>query len=158
MKSTVILRSLAAAAAVLVLAVAVRSATANVATARATSGLVDAQQRIRIMITPQVPNNDVDLSKTKAIDVAIVYERSWSFGDIDAQTVDFAGAFPTKSATLSKDWDNDGEADRTYYFAPKDLKLTPTDTMACLKLETINKQKLSGCDKVKVIPAKSGSR
>jgi hypothetical protein len=51
----------------------------------------------------------------------------------------------------SRDTDNDGNNDRIYTFQPKDLKLTTTDTIACLKLETFQKIKMNGCDKVKVI-------
>ena len=148
MKSSAVLRSIAVVTAIAAIAGAVHSAAASVSVAR------ESQRRIRILVTPAVANNDVDLGKTKAIDVAIAGEPSWSFGDIDPQTVEFAGAIPAKSSTSSKDWDNDGEADRTYSFAPGQLKLTLTDTLACLRFETLNKQKMSGCDKVKVI--KSG--
>ncbi len=148
MKSTVVLRSLAVVVAAAALVGAYHSAAASVEVAR------NSQRRITIMVTPQVAPNEIDLGKAKAIDVAIKGEPSWQFSDIDPQTVEFAKAIPTKSSTSSKDWDNDGIADRTYSFAPKDLKLQLTDSIACLTLELINKQKLSGCDKVKVI--KSG--
>jgi hypothetical protein len=147
MKTTVI-RSLTLVVAAVALVGAVRSAAASAEIARET------QRRIRIMVSPAVANDDVDLGKTKALEVAIIQESSWSFSDIDPQTVEFAGAIPATSSTKSKDYDNDGLADRVYQFTPKQLKLTEADTMACLKLETINKLKMSGCTKVKVIKAK----
>ncbi len=148
MKTTV-LRSLTVVVAAFALVGAVRSAAASAEIARET------QRRIRIMVSPQVANDDVDLGKTKALDVAIIQEPSWSFSDIDPQTVEFAKAIPAKSSYSSKDYDNDGLSDRVYSFTPKSLKLTEADTLACLTLETINKQKFSGCTKVKVIKAKT---
>ena len=145
------LRTLAVAATLsLVLAFAVQSAGAHMNVARTT-----AQRTMRIMVTPVVANNDIDLGKAnKNIDVAILGETSWEFSDIDAQTVEFAKAIPAKSSTSSKDVDNDGIADRNYSFTTNQLKITATDTLACMTLETMQKMKYRGCDKIKVIPAK----
>jgi hypothetical protein len=134
---------------------AVRSAAAHFDTAGSTASLVDAQRRMRIMVTPAVANNDINLAqKNKAVDVAILGENSFDFSEIDPQTVEFAGAIPARSASKSGDVDNDGVSDRTYTFTTSQLKLTPADTMACLTLQTMQKLKMSGCDKVKVLPAK----
>ena len=155
MKISNTLRTLAVATTLsLVLAFAVKSAGAHMNVARAASSLVD-QRVLRIMVTPQVAHNDIDLAKgSKAVDVTIIGEQSWQFSDIDNQTVEFAKAIPAKTSTSSRDWDNDGIPDRTYTFTTSQLKLTPTDTLGCLTLETLQKLKYRGCDKIKVLPAK----
>jgi hypothetical protein len=157
MKTVKIVRSLAVAGALtFILVSAARSAAANVGTALKATELVDgSQRRMRISITPVIANNDINLAqKNKAIEVAIIGEPTWDFTDIDPQTVEFAGAIPARSSYKSTDVDNDGQSDRIYSFTTSQLKLTPADTMACMKLETLQKLKVSGCDKVKVIPAK----
>jgi hypothetical protein len=159
MMTSKLVRSTAVVAALaLVLVVAVQNAVASAAAARTASELVgDVQRNIRIMVTPLVANNDIDQSKAnKGIDVAIMGgDNSWAFADIDGPTIEFAGALPARSASTSRDVDQDGVADRIYSFTTKQLKLTPADTLACLTFESLQKIKFRGCDKVKVLPAKS---
>jgi hypothetical protein len=138
-----------------VLGVAVRSAAASIETASNTASLVDSQRRITVSVTPLIANNDINLGQpNKAVEVAILGETSLDFSEIDPQTVEFAKAIPARSSYKSTDVNNDGVPDRTYSFTTKMLKLTPADTIACLELQTMQKLKMSGCDKVKVIPAK----
>jgi hypothetical protein len=154
MKRNTRIRTLAGfGASALVLAGAVHLAAANVSTARDAAKLVGGDQRIiRIMVTPDLANNDIKLSTpNKAVDVAIIYEQTWNFSDIEPTSVEFNKAIPARNSFKTKDVDNDGEGDRIYTFTTKDLKLTETDTIACLTAETIQRQKLRGCDRIKVI-------
>jgi hypothetical protein len=156
MKTPAILRAVAVfGVAAVVLTGAVQSAMASVENASAVSSLVEARQNIKINITPTFPaHNDIKLADAKkGIEVAIIATPSIPFSDIDVRTIEFAGALPATNNHKSRDVDLDGEADRIYVFTTSQLKLTPADTIACLTGETLQKLRIRGCEKIKVIPA-----
>jgi hypothetical protein len=127
-----------------------------IAAARPTPPVPSAMQTLQVdvRVEPQRPNFEIKLAdKNKPVNVCIMGTGlSLDFGLIDQPTLEFAGTAPNSMTGRRRDCDSDGKQDMSYPFTTSKLKVTPTDTLACLDAKLTDGRSIRGCAKIKVVP------
>jgi hypothetical protein len=122
-----------------------------------------------IDIKPGNSTNNINLKSRGVVPVAVLTTDDFDAGNINPDTVEFAGASPVHTTLC--DVDEDGDMDMLFHFRTRKLKLDETSTEATLKamLKGLSVSMLSsatagdaanvmkGTDKVKIMSSKKHS-
>jgi len=111
---------------------------------------VSESAEVIIDIKPGSNPNSINLKSNGVIPVAVLTTTDFDAGTVDPGTVEFAGASPIRWTV--EDVDNDGDEDMLFHFRTQELNLDETSTKATLTGETKDGQKISGTDKVRIVP------
>ena len=111
------------------------------------------QKEITIDIKPGGNPNNINLKSKGVVPVAVLTTESFDAGDVDPETVEFAGAEPVRWRLC--DVDDDGDNDILFHFKTQDLQgLDEDSTEATLTGETNNEEVISGTDTVRIVSPK----
>ena len=117
-----------------------------------------------IDIKPGSDENVINLKSRGVVPVAVITTDGFKAGNINPDTVEFAGASPVRSTLC--DVDKDGDMDMLFHFRTQKLNLNENSTEATLKamlkgvsmLSTATYEDvLKGTDKVKIMSSKKHS-
>jgi len=117
-----------------------------------------------IDIKPGSDTNCINLKSRGVVPVAVITSDDFQAGNINPDTVEFAGASPVRSSLC--DVDEDGDMDMLFHFRTQKLNLDKTSTEATLKAMLKGVSMLSsataadvmeGTDKVKIMSSKKHS-
>jgi len=115
--------------------------------------LSDGPKEITIDIKPGGNPNNINLKSRGVVPVAILTTDVFDAGDVDPETVEFAGTKPVRSMLC--DVDDDGNDDLLFHFKTQELfenDLNEDSTDATLTGEVYNGDVISGTDKVWIVP------
>jgi hypothetical protein len=125
----------------------------------------DENEELIIDIKPGSDENCINLKSRGVVPVAVLSEGDFVAGNINPDTVEFAGASPVRSSLC--DVDKDGDMDMLFHFRTQDLtELNEDSTEATLKAMLKGVSMLSsaaaadaleGTDKVKIMSSKKYS-
>jgi hypothetical protein len=107
---------------------------------------------VDIDIKPGSCPNSINLKSKGKVPVAILTTSDFDADDVDASTVEFEGASPTKWS--KKDVDKDGDKDLVLHFKTQELGLVKGDTEGELTGWTKDGTPISGSDSVRIVPPK----
>jgi len=107
---------------------------------------------IDIDIKPGGNPNNINLKSRGVVPVAALTTNDFDAGEIDPETVKFAGASPVRCKLC--DVDGDGDDDMLFHFKTQDLELDENSTEATLMCETFAGDTITGTDTVRVVPHK----
>ena len=114
-----------------------------------------------IDIKPGSDTNCINLKSRGVVPVAVITSDDFQAGNINPDTVEFAGASPVRSSLC--DVDNDGDMDMLFHFRTRKLNLDKNSTEATLKamLKGVSmlssataEDVLKGTDNVKIMSSK----
>ena len=109
-------------------------------------------EEITIDIKPGSDLNSINLKSKGVVPVAVLTTEDFDAGDVDPDTVEFAGASPLRWAI--EDVDNDGNDDMLFHFKTQELNLDENSTEATLTCKTKDEVEIAGTDKVRIVPGK----
>jgi len=108
---------------------------------------------IDIDIKPGSEPNPINLKSNGVIPVAILTTDAFDASDVDPPKARFEGAPPVR--WMFVDVDGDRDLDLLLYFRiTPDMSIVAGQEEACLTAETFDHMILTGCDSIKVVPAK----
>jgi len=111
---------------------------------------------VDIDIKPGSWPNPINLKSRGVVPVALLTTDDFDAGTVDPTTVEFAGAAPVRW-TLGN-VDGDGDYDMLFHFRTQELNLNANSTEATLTGETEDGQRISGTDKIRIVPPKKNQQ
>ena len=105
---------------------------------------------VTIDIKPGSDTNSINLESQGVTPVAVLTAGDFKAGDVNPDTVVFAGAPPVRSTM--EDVDGDGDDDMLFHFKTQDLNLKEDSTVATLTGETHEVTLIEGIGSVNIVP------
>jgi len=109
-------------------------------------------EELTIDIRPGSYPNPINLKSKGVIPVAILTTDAFDASDVDPPTAIFEGASPIR--WVLSDVDHDGDLDLLLHFRTEDTSIVAGQEEACVTATTFGGMTLTGCDSIKVVPAK----